>query len=93
MFLMKLKIALCALLLAFMTTTASAKYTADDGWTGWGGWDDTNWGWDQDKEWDGGCAERCDDDCGPTGVPSPTAALMGLGAMGLMLSRRGRRQH
>ena len=74
MFVMKLKIAVCALLLALMSTTASADYSADDGWTGWDGWDDTNWGWDQYKEWDGrSCEEKCDDkeDCDPTGVPPP----------------------
>ncbi|MFK7788673.1 MAG: hypothetical protein AB8C95_04140 [Phycisphaeraceae bacterium] len=76
------------------TTTASADdftggYTEDDGWSGWGEWECENWGWDRDNEWQG---EACNDHPGgpgtPTGVPSPTAAIAGLGVMGLMLSRR-----
>jgi len=86
---MKLKIALCALLLAFVGTTASADYTSEDGWTGWDGWEDTNWGWDREQSWDGRSCEQKDDTDDPSAVPSPTAALMGLGAMGLMLTRRG----
>ena len=95
---MKFKIALCALLLAMVSTTASAQFTSEEGWTGWDGWDDNSWGWNRDKQWDGqSCPEKpqcegkdCDE---PSPVPSPTAAMMGLGAMGLMLTRRGSRRN
>lgn len=91
MLIMKFRIAICTLLLTFVGTTASAGFSSEEGWTGWDGWEDTNWGWDQEQTWNGEtCKEECSDggDCDPTGVPSPTAALMGLGVMGLMLTRR-----
>lgn len=91
---MKLKIALCALLLTLMSTTdVSALDNSQDEWTGWGEWECENWGWDREQQYlPGSCDNGGGEPETPTAIPSPTAAIAGLGVMGLMLSRRRNRK-
>lgn len=137
---MIMRLAICAIFVSMLATSASATFNHWGSWDGWQGWEQSdndgpkvdrkdvkkklkkifkkykkytnkkwcNWDCDQwEEKCNWGKERECEkkereckkgkkkckknkDKCNPHAVPTPTAAVAGLGMMGMMLVRRRR---